>query len=95
MSGTLAALKMSFTQLMTNAARNRIRHDFLARGDRFLADIGVSRELLEDGVGAWPWTVDGPPERGLGLVGGSAGGGKSGECADPCNLRKNRNLRAV
>ena len=38
--------------------RNRARRHLLERGDRFLADAGFSRELLERGNGAWPWRVE-------------------------------------
>ncbi len=41
------------------AARARTRRVLLDRGDRFLEDVGISRELLEAGVHAWPWRVDG------------------------------------
>lgn len=44
-------------------ARARTRRILLDRSDRFLEDVGISRELLEAGVHAWPWRVDGsvPP----------------------------------
>lgn len=37
------------------AGRTRARLDLLKRSDRFLADNGFSRELLEQGNAAWPW----------------------------------------
>ena len=36
-----------------NHSRTRARLSHL--NDRYLADIGISRELLEQGVRAWPW----------------------------------------
>jgi uncharacterized protein YjiS (DUF1127 family) len=36
-------------------ARVRARNSLLALNDRQLDDIGVSRELLLQGVSAWPW----------------------------------------
>ena len=41
-----------------DAGRTRARQHLLARGDRFLADNGFSRELLERGNRAWPWRVE-------------------------------------
>ena len=48
------ALETSFV----NAGRTRARRDLLERGERFLADNGFSRELLERGNAAWPWRVE-------------------------------------
>ena len=39
-------------------ARRRARRVLLAKSDRLLADLGFSRELLEEGVKAWPWLVE-------------------------------------
>ncbi len=39
------------------AGRRRARRTLLAKSDRLLADMGFSRELLEQGVDAWPWLV--------------------------------------
>ncbi len=44
-----------FANLKTWLERSRLRQDLLRRDDRVLADIGVSRALLEGGVRAWPW----------------------------------------
>ena len=38
-----------------NVGRARARQELLSLGDRTLADAGISRELLEEGVRAWPW----------------------------------------
>lgn len=42
-------------------ARYEIRRQLLAMSDRSLADIGVSRELLERGI--WPWPEQPAVER--------------------------------
>ncbi len=39
------------------AGRSRARRTLLAKSDHLLADMGSSRELLEQGVKAWPWLV--------------------------------------
>ena len=39
------------------AGRRRARRALLAKSDHLLADMGFSRELLEQGVKAWPWLV--------------------------------------
>jgi uncharacterized protein YjiS (DUF1127 family) len=46
--------------------RSRLRQELLRWDARLLADAGFSRELLEDGVRAWPWrTPIDPIEGGL------------------------------
>ncbi len=37
------------------AGRVRARNSLLALDDRLLKDVGISRELLLQGVSAWPW----------------------------------------
>ena len=39
------------------AGYERARVEMLGLSDRLLADVGVSRQLLEQGVDAWPWRV--------------------------------------
>jgi|SRR5690349_21314938 uncharacterized protein YjiS (DUF1127 family) len=46
--------------------RSRLRHDLLQLDARRLADIGYSRDLLEEGVRAWPWRLPTDPAAGLG-----------------------------
>ncbi len=48
------------------ASRRRARRTLLAKSDHLLADMGFSRELLEQGVKAWPWLV--APDRTDGLA---------------------------
>lgn len=45
-------------EAMMGAAKERVREELLRRSDRQLDDIGVSRELLLQGVKAWPWRVN-------------------------------------
>jgi uncharacterized protein YjiS (DUF1127 family) len=40
---------------LIRAGRSRARRELLAMDARLLADCGISRELLEQGVGTWPW----------------------------------------
>jgi uncharacterized protein YjiS (DUF1127 family) len=40
------------------AGRARACNSLLTLNDRLLEDIGISRELLQQGVSAWPWRVD-------------------------------------
>jgi uncharacterized protein YjiS (DUF1127 family) len=52
--------------LLTWLERSQLRKQLLSRDDRVLADIGLSRELLAQGVRAWPWTAPTDPIGGLG-----------------------------
>lgn len=63
MSGKFAVLKKGFNRFTAELARDRVRREFLARDDRFLDDVGVSRELLEQGLAAWPWKAGQQPAR--------------------------------
>lgn len=58
MSGLLSTLVNALIRSRENRGRNVVRDELLSKDDRFLADIGISRELLEEGVGAWPWRID-------------------------------------
>lgn len=58
MSKILEVLMNVRNQSMAYLAKESARRKLLARSDRLLADVGISRELLEDGVGAWPWRVE-------------------------------------
>lgn len=40
-------------------AREIVRREFMHMSDRQLEDIGISRERLEWGSGAWPWRHEG------------------------------------
>lgn len=52
-----------FQQFSSNVGlyltRRRDRKLLLQLDDRTLADINISRELLDTGVKAWPWRIDG------------------------------------
>ncbi len=39
-------------------AREQARRQLLSSSDRSLEEFGISRELLEMGVGYWPWRLD-------------------------------------
>ena len=54
------------SKLSTWLERSRLRQDLLRMDARLLADIGYSRELLEEGVRAWPWLTPTEPAEGLG-----------------------------
>jgi len=43
------------SKLRTWHKRSQLRYELLKRDDHQLADIGISRALLETGVRAWPW----------------------------------------
>jgi uncharacterized protein YjiS (DUF1127 family) len=45
------------SSLHTWIERSRLRHDLLQLDSHLLADAGFSRDLLEAGVGAWPWRI--------------------------------------
>jgi uncharacterized protein YjiS (DUF1127 family) len=49
-----AVLKDSIRKL----GQNRLRSQLLMSSDRELEDMGFSRELLLQGISAWPWRVD-------------------------------------
>jgi uncharacterized protein YjiS (DUF1127 family) len=42
-------------RLMERIERGRLRRELLRRTDYTLVDMGFSRDLLEEGVSAWPW----------------------------------------
>ena len=52
-SGFIARL----TEVLESVGRERARRELLNLNDRYLADLGFSRELLEEGVQAWPWRI--------------------------------------
>lgn len=42
-------------RILENQARRRTLEQLSSMSDRQLRDCGISRELLSDGVKAWPW----------------------------------------
>jgi uncharacterized protein YjiS (DUF1127 family) len=48
-------IKTVLADLFIMAGRARTRYSLLALDDRLLKDVGVSRELLLQGISAWPW----------------------------------------
>jgi len=57
MSTNTNAIKSLASNLSMYLSKRRDRKLLLALDDRTLADISISRELLEEGVRAWPWTI--------------------------------------
>jgi len=54
---TLKKLTDRYNRYMTMLGRRRAREVLLKSSDRLLKDAGFSRELLEQGVDAWPWAA--------------------------------------
>jgi uncharacterized protein YjiS (DUF1127 family) len=55
----ITQIKTLIKDTIHNFGRNRLRHQLLSSSDRILEDMGFSRELLLQGVSAWPWRIDG------------------------------------
>jgi uncharacterized protein YjiS (DUF1127 family) len=55
MKALIASLSERIRGAMLRAGYERARQEMLQLPDRLLDDVGVSRELLEQGVAAWPW----------------------------------------
>lgn len=51
----LKSVLSRFNRYMTYMGRVKAREVLLRSSDRLLEDVGISRELLEIGVKAWPW----------------------------------------
>lgn len=49
-------------EALETVGRERARRELLNLNDRYLEDLGFSRELLEEGVNAWPWRVSAEQE---------------------------------
>ena len=51
-----------YAEYKTRQGRHQARSILLSQGNAVLEDLGISRELLESGVSAWPWktTVEQP-----------------------------------
>lgn len=57
MSTTFQSMKAGFFRYFTQIAHARVRQELLYRDDEFLASAGISRQLLEQGINAWPWRL--------------------------------------
>lgn len=55
---SIQSIKDSFSRYVIRIGRSRLRQQLLLRDDRFLADTGFSRTLLEQGIDAWPWRTE-------------------------------------
>lgn len=57
-----SVLKNAVVRSSEYAGRSKAMHELLNMSDRQLQDFGFSRELLEVGVGAWPWRSEAAPQ---------------------------------
>ncbi len=55
MLNKLNKIAEAYNRYMNHVARTRVREALLQSSDRMLEDAGFSRELIEQGVQAWPW----------------------------------------
>ena len=55
MTSFLHKIWAGYETAMIRVGRDHARRQLLRMSDRSLADAGFSRDLLEAGVGAWPW----------------------------------------
>lgn len=53
----LQRIMQSLSRAFERSAQARTRRYLLGQSDRALADMGFSRELLEQGAKAWPWRL--------------------------------------
>ena len=51
-------LKDVFVKVSMHNSKSRLRQQLLGMSDRQLQDFGFSREMLIEGVAAWPWRID-------------------------------------
>lgn len=56
---------LSLSSALVWLERSQLRKQLLRRDEKVLADIGVSRDLLLQGVRAWPWKAPVDPVWGL------------------------------
>ena len=55
----ITQIKAFLKDSLRKLGHSRLRNQLLLSNDRVLEDMGFSRELLLQGVSAWPWRVDG------------------------------------
>ena len=58
MNNTFNRLKDVFAKAAMKSSNSRLRHQLLNMSDRQLEDFSFSRELLLEGVSAWPWRAN-------------------------------------
>ncbi len=58
MSNIFNNLKDVFVKVSMHNSKSRLRQQLLGMSDRQLQDFGFSREMLIEGVSAWPWRID-------------------------------------
>ena len=56
--GIFNTLKNKLIQSAVHTGKVKARRQLLSMPDRQLTDFGVSRELLVEGVSAWPWRIE-------------------------------------
>lgn len=47
-----------FSDALERSARERARLELLRLDSRLLDDAGLSRTLLHEGIGSWPWRIE-------------------------------------
>lgn len=57
MSALFENIGTRYAEYMTRQGRYQARGVLLSQGNAVLEDLGISRELLESGVSAWPWKL--------------------------------------
>ena len=67
MSHMIQTVKTGLKTVFERAGRARLRRELLKHDERTLEDMGFSRELLEAGVGSWPWRLE--AEASIGYIG--------------------------
>lgn len=55
MNSVINRFAFQLYRVFIRVGHGRLRRELLRCDDRLLADAGFSRQLLEEGVGAWPW----------------------------------------
>lgn len=58
MNNIFNSIKEVFVNIAMHHTKSRLRQQLLGMSDRQLQDFGFSRELIIEGVSAWPWRID-------------------------------------
>jgi uncharacterized protein YjiS (DUF1127 family) len=53
----LNTIASGVTNALERAGRERARNELLRLDPRLVEDAGLSRELLHEGIGSWPWRL--------------------------------------
>ncbi len=57
MKKILSKCASSLSNALERSARERARNELLRLDPRLVEDAGLSRELLHEGIGSWPWRL--------------------------------------